>query len=119
MDNPIESFKGKIRHIYDLHMLLQHEDFYDFFISSKLDEMMKNVIQHDRISYDNIRGYMDKHPKDALLFYDIDSVWQQISGTYNGSFADLVYGKLPEEDEIVETLRGISNRLSRLTWPPN
>lgn len=58
MDNPIKSFEGKIRHIYDLHMLLQHKDFYDFFSSSKLDE-------------------------------------------------------------IVETLRGISNRLSSLNWPPN
>lgn len=119
MDNPIESFKGKIRHIYDLNMLLQQKDFYDFFGSSKLDGMMKDVIHQDRISYDNIRGYMDKHPKDALLFSDIDDVWLQISSTYNGSFADLVYGKLPEEDEILETLRVISNRLSRLTWPPH
>jgi hypothetical protein len=118
MDNPIESFKGKIRHIYDLHMLLQHNEYYNFFISNQLDEMIKYVIQHDRVSYDNIQGYLDKHPKDALLFNDIDRVWPQISGTYNGSFADLVYGKLPKEDEIVETLRGISKRLSGLTWPP-
>jgi len=113
-ERPIESFKGKIRHIYDLHMLLQHEKFNSFFNSPKFGRMMKDVIHHDRISYENIRGYMDRHPGDAIIFKDIDSIWRDISGTYNGSFAELAYGDLPSGEVIVKTMKRISSRLSRL-----
>lgn len=117
-DDPITNIKRRIRHTYDLHILLRDERFSGFFESDNFDRMMSKVIEHDRKSYDNVNRYLDKHPKDALIFIDTENVWNQLSKTYSGEFKDLVYGELPREQKITETLKRISDRLSRMTWPP-
>ncbi len=116
--DPIANYKSRIRHAYDLHLLLLQEDYSEFFESSGFDRMMKEVIHHDRVSYENVNGYLDKHPMNAAIFRDVDTVWKNLSSTYTSEFGDLVYGKLPPEEEIVNTFRRIFRRLSRLNWPP-
>ena len=115
-ENPISDLKKKIRHTYDLHQLLQQEEYATFFDSSSFDEMLLKVGQADVISFKNNNQWLAFHPKDALIFSDTNNVWHELKGVYNGEFKNLVYGTLPNDTQVLETLKRISTRLSEVDW---
>lgn len=115
-ENPMEDLKNKIRHTYDLHQLLQQKEFSDFFNSSAFDEMLLKVATDDVISFRNNNQWLVNHPSEALLFKDLDNVWKELKNTYNGNFKNLVYGDLPNDQSVLETLKRIKERVKGITW---
>lgn len=115
-ENPIDDLKKKIRHTYDLYQLLTQEEFLKFFQSTAFDEMLLKVANDDVISFRNNNQWLIHHPNEALIFKDLDNVWIELKTTYNGDFKNLVYGKLPKEEVILETLKMIQERLKTISW---
>ena len=115
-ENPIDNLKKKIRHTYDLHQLLKQDEFLQFFQSTAFDEMLLKVANDDVISFRNNNQWLVHHPNEALIFKDLDNVWIELKTTYNGDFKNLVYGKLPKEEVILETLKMIQERLKTISW---
>ena len=115
-ENPIFDLKQKIRHTYDLHQLLQQKDFFDFFNSLAFDEMLLKVANDDVASFRNNNLWLNFHPKNALVFSDIDNIWNELKPTYSGDFKELVFGSFPNESEILKTLTLIKERLSTIVW---
>lgn len=118
-ENPIPKLNDKIRHIYDIHKLLENEALHTFFTSQGFEEMLLKVANDDIRSFKNNNEWLIKHPATALIFSDIDKTWQQLKRTYETTFAALVYGKLPDEKVIIATLELISKRLKNITWAIN
>ena len=115
-ENPIDDLKKKIRHTYDLYQLLTQEEFLKFFQSTAFDEMLLKVANDDVISFRNNNQWLVHHPNEALIFKDLDNVWIELKTTYNGDFKNLVYGELPKEEAILETLKIIQERLKAISW---
>jgi len=115
-ENPIENLQNKIRHTYDIHQLLKETEVKDFFNSTAFDEMLLLVAQDDVASFKTDNSWLKKHPKDALIFNDTENVWKELKGTYNNEFSNLVYGKLPIDTEVLQTLKNVSNRLQEMNW---
>ena len=115
-ENPIEDLKKKIRHTYDLHQLLKQEVFSEFFHSKSFDEMLLKVANDDLASFRNNNKWLMHHPKEALIFKKLVSVWSEINPTYSAVFKSLVYGELPNEEDILETLKMIQERLQSILW---
>lgn len=115
-DTPIEDLKMKIRHIYDLHKLLEVSEISDFLESTDFEKMILKVGKDDVDSYKNDNDWLSNHPKDALLFYDIETTWNQIRNSYLNDFKRLVYGDLPDEISIKESLKIIKERLIKVKW---
>lgn len=115
-ENPIDDLKKKIRHTYDLYQLLTQEEFLKFFQSTAFDEILLKVANDDVISFRNNNQWLVHHPNEALIFKDLDNVWIELKTTYNGDFKNLVYGKLPKEEVILETLKMIQERLKTISW---
>ncbi len=114
--DPLEDLKKKIRHTYDLHKLLQHANVRDFFDSSAFEVMMLKVGNDDAISFRNNNKWLVHHPTDAMIFRDLEGVWEKLSPVYNSDFANLVYGELPIDEEILQSLDLIRNRLKSIDW---
>ncbi|SHE84298.1 Nucleotidyl transferase AbiEii toxin, Type IV TA system [Psychroflexus salarius] len=112
----IEDLKKKIRHIYDLHQLLKQDEFLEFFHSSAFDEMLIKVANDDVVSFKNNNQWLTHHPNEALVFKDLEKVWNTISTTYSNDFKDLVYGDLPNQDDVLNTLKMIQSRLKGISW---
>ena len=112
----IEDLKKKIRHIYDLHQLLKQDEFLEFFHSSAFDEMLIKVANDDVVSFKNNNQWLIHHPNEALVFKDLEKVWNTISTTYSNDFKDLVYGDLPNQDDVLNTLKMIQARLKGISW---
>jgi len=115
-ENPMDHLKKKIRHTYDLHQLLKQDVFAAFFHSKDFDEMLLKVASDDVASFRNNNKWLNYHPNEALIFKDLENVWNELKTIYNGDFKNLVYGELPKEEAILETLKMIQERLKAISW---
>lgn len=115
-ENPIDDLKKKVRHTYDLHQLLQQKEFSEFFDSTAFEDMLLKVANDDVASYKNSNEWLIHHPNEALLFKDLENVWAALKVVYNGDFKNLVYGALPNEADVLVTLKRIKERLATIKW---
>jgi hypothetical protein len=115
-ENPIGDLNNKIRHIYDIHILLKNKEINSFFYSDNFDEMLQKVGRDDIFSFKNNNEWLKEHPVSALIFNQPKNTWEQLKNTYIGNFKELVYGGLPTEIEILETLEILSERLKKIEW---
>lgn len=117
--DPITDLRNKIRHIYDIHLMINDEKIKSFFQSEAFDAMLLKVANDDVISFKNNNKWLANHPANTLLFSNPVDTWSEIKPVYTTSFRELVFGKLPDEDEIQKTLLTISDRLKAIDWKVN
>lgn len=115
-ENPIDDLKKKIRHTYDLHQLLKQDEFLKFFQSTAFDEMLLKVANDDVASFRNNNKWLNYHPNEALIFKDLENIWSELKTIYNGDFKNLVYGALPKDEAILQTMKMIQERLKTISW---
>ncbi len=112
----INDLKNKIRHIYDIHLILKNDNLNNFFFSNEFENMLIQVANDDIISFKNNNKWLSNHPSSAIIFSDRTNVWDKIKNTYTNSFSELVFGKLPSESDIFKTIETIASRLSSIKW---
>ena len=78
--------------------------------------MLLKVANDDVASFKNCNHWLIHHPNKALIFNDLDNVWSDLKTIYSGDFKSLVYGVLPKEEAVFDTLKMIKERLKRITW---
>ena len=115
-EDPIDDLKNKIRHTYDLHQLLRQQDFLAYFQSNEFPKLLLKVAHDDVAGYKNSNEWLAHHPNEALIFKDLDNVWNELKATYNSNFKTLVYGILPPDDSVLEILKMIRERLVGIEW---
>jgi len=118
-DNPIDDLKNKVRHIYDLHMLLQHKEYLKFFNSKDFENMFLKVANDDIKSFKNNNDWLNNHPKEALIFSDLVKIWKELMPIYNTNFKSLTYNDFPNEIQIINTLKIIRTRITKINWNIN
>lgn len=120
-EDPLLDLKNKIRHSYDLYLLLQNKVIKEFFYSDDFDKMLLKVANDDIKSYKSNNEWLKYHPTEALIFKNLDEVWNELEKTYSNiqEFAGLVYGDLPEPENIKINLETIKIRLKKVTWTIN
>ncbi|REG94482.1 nucleotidyl transferase AbiEii/AbiGii toxin family protein [Algoriphagus antarcticus] len=116
---PIEDLRLKIRHCYDLHQLLRLDELSAFLDGEEFEVMLKKVAQDDVEGYKSNNQWLAIHPKEAIIFKETNDTWNALKSAYLGGFSDLVYGKLPDEKDIFETISRIASRLQTMSWTIN
>jgi len=114
--NPIEDLNNKIRHIYDLNQMLKNKEIKDFFNTQEFDRLLLIVANDDMLSFKSGNEWLQNHPTQAIIFKESEDVWGKLKTTYFSTFNKLVYGELPTEIEILETLEIISERMKNIKW---
>lgn len=109
--DPLRELRAKIRHVYDLHLLLQRPELQAFLESTAFTDMLVQV-QADDARNQEFQGEWAARPlAEAALFSDVGQLWAQLLPTYYGTFKQLVYGKLPDASTVAATLKAIGLRL--------
>ena len=114
--NPIEDLNNKIRHIYDLNRMLKNKEIIEFFNSQEFEKLLVIVANDDMLSFKSGNEWLQNHPTQAIIFKESENVWDKLKTTYFSTFNKLVYGKLPSENEILGTLKKLSNRMKNIEW---
>jgi len=78
--------------------------------------MLIKVANDDIASFRNNNQWLIHHPNEALLFKDLDQVWNELRLAYYGDFKNMVYGNLPSDEEVLSTLKKIKARLTSINW---
>lgn len=115
-DNPIVDLNNKIRHAYDLHIMLKDKGISQFFYSGSFEKMLLKVANDDVHSFKNNNDWLNNHPSSAIIFSKTQDTWDEIKQTYLTVFKHLVFGEFPDEKEILGTLFKISSRLREMEW---
>jgi hypothetical protein len=121
-DNPMADLRSKIRHLYDIHQLLQEPELAHFFKSDAFEQLLQQVAGDDVLSFKNNNAWLSNHPGLALLFAQPEKTWKELRGTYRTDFRRLVFGTLPEEAAILFTLLQVADRVKAIAWsiqPPS
>lgn len=113
--DPIADLNNKVRHIYDIHKLLSMPDVRTFFNSTDFESMLSKVAVDDIVSFKNDNEWLTNQPSTAIIFSDTKNTWNQIKSTYFTTFAELVYGELPTEAEILNSLDEVWQRLKSIS----
>ncbi|GHV43698.1 hypothetical protein FACS1894180_3560 [Bacteroidia bacterium] len=113
---PIKDLSNKIRHTYDLHFMLKNSDINTFFYSKDFEIMLLKVANEDVESFKNSNEWLQNHPTKAMIYANPEETWNQIKSVYTSTFSELVFGKLPQETEILQTLKIIAERLKPIEW---
>lgn len=114
--NPLTDLANKIRHTYDLHLMLKDDEIRSFFESSDFDTLLKKVAHDDAASYRIDIEWLAIHPAEAIIFRDVDQVWETLKNTYEQDFQFLVFGELPKQEDIHDSLSTIKSRLADIKW---
>lgn len=77
---------------------------------------MLKVANDDVASFRNHNRWLNHHPNEALFFRDLETVWNELKLIYSDDFKNLVYGVLPKEEAVLETLKMIQERLKSVSW---
>lgn len=115
-ENPYTDLANKIRHIYDLHMMLENPEIRQFIANPDFDRMLVQVGIDDMASFKNNNAWLATPPGATIIFNDAAATWQRIRSPYQTTFKSLVTGILPGEEELVSSLQQISKRLHTITW---
>lgn len=115
-EDPISDLRNKIRHTYDIHLMLQDEKLNSFLQSKEFEKMLLRVANDDIVSFKSNNKWLANHPANAIIFSETVDTWNKIKSVYTDSFKELVFGELPHETDILKTLIILSDRLKPIEW---
>jgi hypothetical protein len=87
-----------------------------FFNSEAFDKLLITVGKDDVVSFKNNNEWLQNHPAVAIAFSKPEDTWDKIKNTYRTIFKELVIGNMPEEADLVKTLKQAHSRLQKVKW---
>jgi len=110
-DDHIEKINRKIRHIYDVHFLMNDVSTHKFVGSDEFSEMLTKVIACDRETF-NSTPWFDVPLADTCVFSNLEHIWPSIESTYYGEFKAMVIDdNLPSKEDLIGSLNMIHKQL--------
>ena len=64
----------------------------------------------------NKNDWLIHYPNEALMFRELETVWNELRPVYNGDFRKLVFADFPNDTDVLATLQQIKQRLSSVKW---
>ena len=112
-ENPVGRLSNRIRHLYDICLILRHKEYKAFVQSAEFISLCKVCIADEEAVFIKSPNIFEKSLSDAPLFSEFSNWRPALEATYNNDFAQLVFGEMPEMDEIVNTIRFLKENLGK------
>jgi hypothetical protein len=107
-----EKVRGKIRHFYDIHQLLNQTDLKGKILIEENFKILEWVMQDDAANGIFAGDWLQKPLSESPLFKDFDSFLKDIESNYTSELVQLVWGELPKPALVVDSLQEINKLLS-------
>lgn len=112
-ENPVARLSDRIRHLYDICLILRQDEYRDFVQSDEFMSLCAICIADEKAGFFEYFDCFEKPLADAPLFSDFEKWRPSLEATYKGVFADLVFGEMPDMDDIVLALGFLRGNLVR------
>lgn len=113
--DPIAEFRRRIRHIYDIVLIMRAKELREFVDSDAFVELIQEVGECDRRSIPGAAAWLDSPLAETMIVADAESLWSRVRSEFHGNFKDIVYGdSVPDNEEVLSCLASIGVSLSRV-----
>lgn len=104
--------KKKIRHLYDISMLMRDDNIKNYISSGEFLKIFEQVKNDDLTVSEEQAEYAKMNPLNAPIFASTQKVLKELTATYESQFMTLVYKteNAPKIKEIKNTLEAIKNQ---------
>jgi len=111
LDKEQTELKNKIRHLYDIHLLLPHLE--DFLGSSDFIKLIGEVREDDKNQFSNAK-WTDVEFCATPIFQDSSIVMEYLNQYYTNIFKDLVYSDIcPTMEDLKKSIKKIADTLKK------
>lgn len=113
-DNSTINLRSKIRHIYDLCMIMKSDNYKQFFEKNSLADMLNIVIEADKQQFNTeSEQWLNSPLKDVILFANPTQIWPDIKSEYI-RLKEIAYGDIPSEQDVFNMLEKVRVQLARM-----
>jgi len=112
-ENPVARLSDRIRHLYDICLILRQDEYKAFVQSPEFVPLCKVCIADEKEGFFGYSDCFEKPLADAPLFSEFEKWRPALEATYRGVFSDLVFGEMPNMDEIVRALGFLKENLDK------
>jgi predicted nucleotidyltransferase component of viral defense system len=106
-----EKVRGKIRHFYDIHQLLNQTDLKGKILAAENFKILEWVMKDDAANGIFSGNWLEKPLSESPLFKDLDLFWKEMESTYTSELGELVWGELPRSALVVDSFKDIKKFL--------
>lgn len=110
-EDPVAKLSNRIRHLYDICLILKDERYRGFLNSAGFSEMCEACIEDERTGFLAGNRCLEAPLHKAPLFNQFQDWRKSLSNTYASVFTQLVYGELPPMDDIEDAIHVIHKTL--------
>ena len=110
-ENPLQALGQKIRHIYDIHQLMQRADIQLFINSSYFYNLLEIVKKSDQEAPTGDCRWQDVNIAEFPIFADTKATLTSLRTAYRQGLGSIIYGFLPDEHEIIPSFQNVAKRL--------
>ncbi len=111
-DDPVAKLSDRIRHLYDICLILREDEYRNFVQSDEFKPLCDLCIEDEKAGFFEYSDCFEKPLIEAPLFSNFERWRNSLDATYKDTFSDLVYGDLPDMDEISDALALLRKRLT-------
>ena len=113
--NALAEFKRRIRHFYDIVMIMREREYREFVDSDAFTDMIAEVCEWDRKSMPGACVWLDPPLGEAMIVTDAENLWGELRAEFRGNFRDMLYGdSVPDDEEVLGGLELIGASLIRI-----
>ena len=112
-ENPVDRLSVRIRHLYDICLILRQDEYRAFVQGEEFKLLCEICIADEKAGFSLQADCFEKPLSDAPLFSAFEKWRPTLENTYRGIFADLVFGEMPDMDEIRHALGFLHENLKR------
>lgn len=113
-EDPAAGLSEKIRHFYDLYYLMGDPECNEYINSDTFMSELKEIILHDRNTFEEPDGWNTKEIKESALIYNFDNLWLNLKGAYKKELSMLSFIEIPDEKDIAEKFKMLVSIMSKL-----
>ncbi|MGX9366503.1 nucleotidyl transferase AbiEii/AbiGii toxin family protein [Desulfoplanes sp. PS50] len=113
-EHHLEALRAKIRHLYDIHQLMHVETIHTFIHSpNELQGLLDQVRKSDQEAPIGDTRWLEMDIATCPIFTDTAAVWSSLSSTYRHGLGGIVYGSLPDEAEVIQSICSLAQLLRK------
>ncbi len=113
--NAKTDFARRIRHFYDIAMILRQPCYQEFVASNRFAGMISAVKASDRASMPNAEVWLDQPIEHAPIFANTKNLWNDLKMAFHNNFKGMVYGdEMPDDREILMAIRTLKVAINNM-----
>lgn len=102
-EDPMAGLTSKVRHFYDLHLLMKDKECHEY-LDSSFPVELRELVAHDKAEFDRPPLWKTSDVLQSPLLTSFSEMWKRIAPVYQSEVGALSFGELPKPEEVSQSM---------------